>query len=116
MRISPVHQFKHLFFVAIAFVPCGFVQPTNGITKSASPPLILYTDIISGPNSGGEGDNGIYLTIFGTHFGATRGTSKVTINGHALYELVNQTKFQNSLLEIAAQSPGIEMYAFTFGG
>jgi len=84
VRISPVHQFKHLFFVAIAFVPCGFVQPTNGITKSASPPLILYTDIISGPNSGGEGDNGIYLTIFGTHFGATRGTSKVTINGHAV--------------------------------
>ena len=62
----------------------------------------------------------ITLTLNGEAIGDQSGkdvqNGEVTINGHALYELVNQTKFQNSLLEIAAQSPGIEMYAFTFGG
>ena len=41
--------------------------------------------------------------------------SKVLVNGHALYELVNQKNYDNSLLEITAQGPGVEMYAFTFG-
>lgn len=45
------------------------------------PPVILYTDILSGPNTGGEGGSGTYLSIFGMGFGVTRGTSTVTING-----------------------------------
>ena len=67
---------------------------SNGITPSVSRPLILYTDIVSGPNSGGEGNNGTYLTIFGTHFGAAQRTSKVTINGKAVaqYLLWSDTK------------------------
>src|SRR5581483_2633142 len=44
-------------------------------------PAILYTDIVTGPNTGGEDGNGAYLTLFGTGFGATQGESKVTING-----------------------------------
>lgn len=44
-------------------------------------PLILYTDIVMGPKIGGENNNGCYLTIFGNNFGATRGSSTVTING-----------------------------------
>jgi hypothetical protein len=48
---------------------------------SISRPIVLYTDIVSGPNSGGEGDNGTYLTIFGVHFGSAQGNSKVTIAG-----------------------------------
>ncbi len=39
----------------------------------------------------------------------------VTVTGHALYELVNQKEFANSLLEITPQAPGVEFYAFTFG-
>jgi len=39
----------------------------------------------------------------------------VTVNGHTLYELINQKLPDNSLLEITAESAGIEMYAFTFG-
>ncbi len=53
-------------------------------TNSALSPLILYTDIISGPNSGGEHNNGTYLTIFGTHFGTTQATSTVTISGRVV--------------------------------
>jgi hypothetical protein len=56
----------------------------TAISSDKPSPLIFYTDITSGPNSGGEHNNGIYLTIFGTHFGATQATSMVTINGRAV--------------------------------
>jgi hypothetical protein len=62
----------------------AFSSASKSIDPSVSSPLILYTDITSGPNSGGENNNGIYLTIFGTHFGATQGASKVTIGGKAV--------------------------------
>ena len=72
----------------------AFRTASSGTTESVSPPRILYTDILSGPNSGGESNNGIYLTIFGTHFGATKGNSKITINGQpvAQYLLWSDTK------------------------
>jgi cytochrome c biogenesis protein CcdA/thiol-disulfide isomerase/thioredoxin len=38
------------------------------------------------------------------------------VGGHALYELVNQPVSQNGLLEIDVSGPGLEAYAFTFGG
>jgi cytochrome c biogenesis protein CcdA/thiol-disulfide isomerase/thioredoxin len=41
--------------------------------------------------------------------------STVTVGGHALYELVSQPTPENGLLDITAEGPGIEMYAFTFG-
>jgi hypothetical protein len=48
---------------------------------SATVPVITFTDTQSGPATGGEGGNGEYLTIFGYNFGATQGTSTVTVNG-----------------------------------
>jgi hypothetical protein len=40
------------------------------LSVAASPaPVVLYTDILSGPNSGGENNRGIYLSIFGKNFG-----------------------------------------------
>jgi len=44
-------------------------------------PQVFFTDIVSGPNSGGEDDKGIYLSIFGKGFGGSQGNSKVFING-----------------------------------
>lgn len=41
--------------------------------------------------------------------------SRLTVDGHTLYELINQPTPENSMLEITAEGPGIEMYAFTFG-
>ncbi len=38
-------------------------------TQSQTQPLILYTDIVAGPNSGGENNNGAYLSLFGLNFG-----------------------------------------------
>jgi hypothetical protein len=49
---------------------------------SPSPaPLVLYTDITSGPNSGGENNKGIYLSIFGVGFGSSLSSVKVLIGG-----------------------------------
>ncbi len=47
---------------------------------SLARPVIFFTDITSGPNTGGENNNGCYLSIFGKGFGTTQGSSKVYIN------------------------------------
>ncbi|MEJ2565177.1 MAG: cytochrome c biogenesis protein DipZ [Gammaproteobacteria bacterium] len=39
----------------------------------------------------------------------------VTIDSNTLYELIDQKTPRNSLLEIKAEAPGVEAYAFTFG-
>jgi cytochrome c biogenesis protein CcdA/thiol-disulfide isomerase/thioredoxin len=41
---------------------------------------------------------------------------KITVDSHRLYELIDQKNAVNSLLEITADAPGLEAYAFTFGG
>ncbi len=61
----------------------------------------------------------VTLRLNGEPLGASAGADapegKATVNGHALYELVSQSQGRNSLLEITADEPGVEMYAFTFG-
>ena len=47
----------------------------------ASAPICMYQDVQSGPATGGEGGNGIYLSIYGLNFGASQGNSTVTVNG-----------------------------------
>lgn len=43
-------------------------------------PVVFYTDIDSGPHTGGEDNKGTYLSIFGVGFGSSKGTSQVFIN------------------------------------
>ncbi len=46
-------------------------------------PVVLYTDIVSGPTSGGENNKGVYLSVFGRDFGDAAGlgtTTRVYIN------------------------------------
>jgi hypothetical protein len=54
----------------------GQPQPIGGA------PYVLYTDILSGPTSGGENDKGVYLSIFGKNFGSAGlgSTVRVYIN------------------------------------
>lgn len=49
------------------------------ITPQPPPPTIFFTDLRSGPNSGGQGNLGTFLTIYGTGFGASQGTSTVKV-------------------------------------
>src|SRR4051812_3787816 len=44
-----------------------------------TPPSIFYSDLQSGPNTGGENNNGAYVTIYGKRFGASQGASYVSV-------------------------------------
>ncbi len=48
-----------------------------------SAPHIFCSDLVSGPNSGGEEDKGAFITILGKGFGANRGDSSITVGGGA---------------------------------
>ena len=47
-------------------------SPARGVAAppaSVPPPFVAYTDLLSGPNTGGAGGAGVYLSIFGKNFG-----------------------------------------------
>ena len=70
-----------LTLLAAVAASAGPVTLAETARPAAPAPTILYTDIVSGPNAGGEGGNGIYLSIFGRHFGRDQGRStRVYIN------------------------------------
>ncbi len=74
-------------------------------------PVVLYTDIGSGPNSGGENNNGAYLSIFGKNFGSSGlGTTvKVTIGGVevASYRYLGASKGRTDIQQITVQVGGL---------
>jgi PKD repeat protein len=47
----------------------------------AAAPVLFYSDLESGPKTGGQGNLGAFVTIWGRNFGATRGTSHVSVGG-----------------------------------
>jgi IPT/TIG domain len=56
-----------------------FALGTVGWAQSA--PAIFYSDLDSGPSVGGQNNKGAFVTIYGKGFGATRGTSTVSVGG-----------------------------------
>src|SRR3954468_9563431 len=70
------------FFVSILSVFLGlpFSLPAQ------IPPRIFFSDLESGPNIGGQKNQGAWVTIWGKGFGAERGASTVTIGGGAAAE------------------------------
>jgi len=71
-------------------------------------PVVLYTDILSGPNSGGENNNGAYLSIFGKNFGSPSGlgtVSKVFIGGTevANYRYLGPSKGRPDIQQLTVQ-------------
>jgi IPT/TIG domain len=55
---------------------------------------LFYSDLESGPNAGGENGKGAFVTLYGNGFGASRGTSTVTVGGGAAdnYPIWTNTK------------------------
>jgi hypothetical protein len=45
------------------------------------PPAIFYSNLTSGPNTGGQNNAGAFVTIHGRGFGTSQGSSVVTIGG-----------------------------------
>lgn len=75
--------------------------------KMSSKPLVIYTDIVSGPNSGGENNKGAYLSIFGKNFGAQGlgSTVKVYINNVEVdnYRYLGASKGRTDIQQITVQ-------------
>src|SRR6202022_4290008 len=59
------------------------ISVTLNLSGPPSPaaPVILFTDVESGPNTGGQSNQGTILTIYGKRFGAIQGSSTVTVGG-----------------------------------
>jgi hypothetical protein len=91
-------------------------------------PRIFFTDLDSGPNSGGEGVGGFagaYVTLYGNFFGTTQGTSTVTWNGQNCLRVVPPTGaytgwgmskfwYQQMVVQIGAScTPGTGNFAVT---
>jgi hypothetical protein len=55
-------------------------------SPAQSPPRIFFSDLESGPNTGGQNNHGVWVTIWGKGFGVERGSSTVTIGGGAAAE------------------------------
>jgi hypothetical protein len=56
----------------------------SGSALFAQAPVLFYSDITSGPSTGGENGNGAYVTIYGNYFGPSQGSSTVTAGGGAM--------------------------------
>ncbi len=72
-RLSLLYKFL-ICSVLIAAAP-GLLVSLN------AQPAAFYTDLASGPNSGGENNAGAYVNIYGKSFGASQGSSQVTVGG-----------------------------------
>ncbi|MCG2712278.1 MAG: IPT/TIG domain-containing protein, partial [Candidatus Omnitrophica bacterium] len=57
-----------------------FLCCLNSLAYAASP-VIFYSDLISGPRTGGKDNKGVFVTISGKNFGSSRGTSYVSVGG-----------------------------------
>src|SRR5579864_3604441 len=72
---------------------------TTFTAQTPSPaPRIFFSDLDSGPNSGGESVNGFagaYVTLYGNFFGASQGSSTVTWNGQNCLRVVGPTGSYN---------------------
>jgi hypothetical protein len=84
--------------------------PSDASTNDSGGPApiaglrLFFSDLESGPDSGGENGKGAYVTIWGNGFGDSRGTSTVTIGGGAAdnYPVWSSTKITFQLGAAAA--------------
>jgi Putative metal-binding motif/IPT/TIG domain len=81
-------------------------------SKTQTGPVLFYTDIVSGPTTGGKNNNGVFITLTGLRFGSARGSSKVTIGGVdvAAYESWGTTSQARNMETIVIQ-PGAAVNA-----
>ncbi len=59
------------------------VPPTPPPTSQPGGLHLFYSDLESGPNTGGQNGKGVFVTLRGKGFGAARASSSVTIGGGA---------------------------------
>ncbi len=81
--------------------------PPPAPTPTGVAPIVLYSDIKSGPNTGGENNSGIYLSVFGKNFGTTGlgTTTRVFINNVevARYLSLGPSKGRTDIQQLTVQ-------------
>jgi hypothetical protein len=102
------NSIRRLLRFALACVPVFFVSLVDSQTcPIPMTPIVLYTDIASGPNTGGENNKGIYLSVFGKNFGATGlgSTVKVYINNVEVdnYRYLGASRARPDIQQITVQ-------------
>src|SRR5215467_12429919 len=89
-------RFTSLFFIGtILAVPLGLrAQASSAHPLPSNSPSIFFSDLDSGPNTGGQKNRGAFVTIWGKGFGAARGSSTVTVGAGAVadYPIWTDTK------------------------
>ncbi len=61
-----------------------FLALVSAGSSPGAPPRIFFSDLESGPSSGGENNQGAFVTLYGRRFGATRGACTVSVGGGAV--------------------------------
>ena len=98
-----------------------------GTTLAAAqqtPPALFFSDLPSGPNSGGEtvsGFSGAYVTLYGNFFGSAQGTSTVTWNGQSCLRVVSWGAtvlwYQKMVVQLGSScAAGTGNFVVTVGG
>ena len=103
--------YKKIFLMQLTF-SFLFIFSVSAYCK----PVIFYTDILSGPNSGtNDGPGGCYLTIFGKGFGAGKGTSRITVGGSEVgaYKYWSDTRVS---VQLGPQNHSGDIVVTTSGG
>jgi IPT/TIG domain len=76
----------------------------GGSGQTAAGLALFFSDLTSGPNKGGQNDNGAFVTVFGLGFGSAQGNSTVTVGGGtvAAYPIWTNSKITFQLGAAAA--------------
>lgn len=86
-----------------------FAVASSATAQPSAPPAVLFADVTTGPTTGGPNNLGVPIAIFGTGFGATRGSSTVTIGGVPVtaYLSWGANNAHNPTLDMIVVQPGI---------
>ena len=71
-RFANYGRYTRLVPILVLVFLCGMAQ---------ADPVLFFTDITSGPKTGGQDNLGAFISIYGEGFGALRGSSTVRIGG-----------------------------------
>lgn len=79
----------------------------NPSPAAAGDPMVLYTDLLAGPTTGGENNLGAYVSIFGKNFGNNLGQVRVYFGNveAAAYRYLGPSKGRSDIQQITVQ-PG----------
>jgi IPT/TIG domain len=78
----------------IRVITIALIFGLAGLHAQSATPRIFFSDLESGPNTGGQNSKGVWVTIWGKGFGASQGSSTVTVGGGLAdnYPLWSDTK------------------------